>query len=106
MFKMISTLCLIFLILATNTYGNASKGKRIYKKKMQKICGFSAAKMTRKHTQAEWESLYEGGKFLEEIHHICPDLDTHSLQSKWVEHLYDMSLKYAKDGVAPNGCND
>lgn len=94
------------MTLPTLSMADVNKGKRIYKKKLQKPCGFSGGRFTRKHTQAEWEAIYEKGLFPAEAKKICPKLDTSKIKEKWWKDLYDISFKYAKDGVEPNGCND
>ena len=50
--------------------------------------------------------IYEKGLFPAEAKKICPKLDTSKIKEKWWKDLYDISFKYAKDGVEPNGCND
>jgi len=60
----------------------------------------------RHHLQAEWEDIYETGKFPEEAKNICPKLTTEAIEKKYWKDIYAYSVKYAKDGVPPNGCND
>jgi len=93
-------------LIPVHSMADAKKGKRIYKKRMYKKCGFSGVKFARHHTQAEWETLYEKRKFQAEALKICPKIDTAKIKPKNWNDLYDFSVKYAKDGVAPNGCND
>jgi hypothetical protein len=100
-------LCLLLTAaIPTYTMASVKHGKRVYKKRMYKKCGFSGVKFARHHTQAEWETIYEKGSFAHEAKSICPKLDTTRIRPKEWQELYEFSLKYAKDGVAPNGCND
>ncbi|QOR61142.1 hypothetical protein ACM66Z_06700 [Sulfurovum sp. ST-21] len=107
--KRLSTATLILLIsisFPTLSTANAKQGQRIYKKKLQKKCGFSAVRFARNHTQAEWEDIYNSGNFTAEAQKICPEIDIMKIKEKWWKELYAFSFKYAKDGIEPNGCND
>ncbi|MCF6206198.1 MAG: hypothetical protein L3J47_04790 [Sulfurovum sp.] len=97
---------LMTTMLPIHAHASVKKGKRIYKKRMYKKCGFSAVKFARHHTQLEWENIYEKGDFPKEAQIICPRLEQEKIKKKSWKDLYDFSYKYAKDGVAPNGCND
>ena len=102
--KLLTTLGLaIFMLSATPiyTFANAKKGQKIFKKKFRKKCGFSGVRFARHHTQAEWEELWDEGKFQEEAKRICPRLKLKKIKKKWWKHVYDFSYKYAKDGVVP-----
>ena len=79
----------------------ANKGQKIFKKKFRKACGFSGVRFSRNHTQAEWENIYEKGKFQEEAKKICPRLNLKKIKKSWWPYVYEFSYKYASDGVVP-----
>lgn len=107
--KMLTLLSLALLLLSiTPSYSMASValGKKTYKKMFYKECGFSGVQFARNHTQSEWEEIYESGDLPQEAQTICPKLDIATVDSKRWKDIYQYVSKYAKDGVAPNGCND
>jgi hypothetical protein len=81
-------------------------GKKTYKKKFYKKCGFSGVAFARNHTQAEWEEIYISGNIAQEAQTICPKLGSMKLETKRWKDIYQYVSKYASDGVVPNGCND
>jgi len=102
--KLITVLALSLFITAsmpTSVMAGAKKGQKIFKKKFRKKCGFSGVRFARNHTQAEWEELWDNGKFKEETQKICPRLKIEKIKEKWWEDVYEFSHKYAKDGVVP-----
>lgn len=99
-------LLLLSMSLPISSAASVKKGQRIYKKHFYKKCGFSGVVFARHHLQAEWEDLYENDKLSEEAKNICPTLNIEQIEEKWWEDILDYSVKYAKDGVPPNGCND
>jgi len=106
--KKITTLLSIALLLSPS-YGMASValGKKTYKKKLYKQCGFSGMEFARKHTQAEWEEIYISGNIAQEARTICRGLEDMTLDSERWKDIYQYVLKYASDGAyIPNGCTD
>ena len=103
--RFLTVLALSFFIVATIptvvSAASAKKGQKIFKKKFRKKCGFSGVRFARNHTQAEWETIYEKGKFQSEAKKICPRLNTKKIKSKWWKDVYKFSKKYASDGVVP-----
>ncbi len=98
----IVTLALIVMVsMPTVVVAGATKGQKIFKKKFRKKCGFSGVRFARNYTQAEWEDIYDDGKFPEEAKRICPRLKLDKIKPSWWEHVYEFSVKYAKDGVVP-----
>jgi len=99
----VSLLALFTMFATTSTLsaGNATKGQKIFKKKFRKYCRFSGVKFSRKHTQGEWEELWEDGDFQKEALHICPRLKIKKIKKKWWKDVYEFSYKYASDGVVP-----
>lgn len=93
----------LFIMASTPNVVNAdaSKGQKLFKKKFRKKCKFSGVRFARNHTQAKWEDIYNDGKFPEEAKKICPRLKLDKIKPSWWEHVYEFSVKYAKDGVVP-----
>ena len=90
--------------VGTTAFASASKGKRIYQKKLKRPCGFNGAKFAAKHTQDEWEEIYEDGKFEDEIIKICPKVRKGYLKKGWLKHIYDFAYKYASDSGNVPSC--
>ena len=80
---------------------SAKKGQKIFKKKFRKACGFSGVRFSRNHTAAEWEEIYDSGKFPDEAKKICPRLKLKKIKKSWWPHVYEFSHKYASDGIIP-----
>ncbi|MEA2048553.1 MAG: cytochrome C [Campylobacterota bacterium] len=81
-------------LLSTTASADVKKGQKIYLKKLKAPCGFSGAKFAHKHTQDEWESIKEAGKFAEEVQKICPKA---KIKEKYVPDVYDFVYEYASD---------
>ena len=96
----------ILLLISTSSMAGVKKGQRLYIKKFYKTCGFSGVTFSRHHLQEEWEDIYNTGKYPEEAKNICPNLNIERIDTKQWKDLYEYSVKYARDGVPPNGCND
>ncbi|HIP19452.1 MAG TPA: cytochrome C [Sulfurovum sp.] len=88
-------------VLSTTASADASKGKKIYMKKMKASCGFSGAKFATKHTQGEWEKIKGAGQFAAEAAKICPGL---KLKEKYVPPVYDFAYEYASDSGNVPSC--
>lgn len=88
-------------VLSTTASADASKGKKIYMKKMKASCGMSGAKFATKHTQGEWEKIKGAGQFAAEAAKICPGL---KLKEKYVPHVYDFAYEYASDSGNVPSC--
>ena len=87
----------------TSANADASKGQKIYSKKLKKACGFTGAKFAAQHSQDEWEEIKEEGKFADEIKMICPNVNTKKIQ-KYLEDLYDFAYEYANDSGNVPAC--
>jgi len=81
-------------ILSTTVTADIQKGQKIYLKKLKVKCGFSATKFAHMHTQDEWETIKEAGKFGEEVIKICSKA---TLKPKYENDVYDFAYEYAKD---------
>lgn len=102
----LSTSLLILTLLPSHSSASVALGKKIYKKKFQKKCGFTSVKFARNHTQGEWEDIYEAGNLPKEAQQICPKMDTSTIKGKYWDDIFEYVTKYALDGAAPNGCTD
>jgi hypothetical protein len=102
--RFFTVLALTFLVVSlvpTVSTANTKKGQKLFKKKFRKKCGFSGVRFARNHTQHEWETIYNSGKFKEEAKKICPRLKLDKIKPSWWKHVYDFSEKYASDGIVP-----
>jgi len=88
-------------VLSTTATADVNKGKKVYMKKLKAACGFNGAKFAREHTQDEWESIKQAGKFGVEVQKICPKS---KLKSKYENDIYDFSYEYAKDSGNVPSC--
>ena len=80
--KMITIFALVaFSMVSMTTLSQATskshlkKGQRIFKKKLRRYCRFSGVRFARKHTQDEWEEIWDDGNFKKETKKICPRLN-------------------------------
>lgn len=91
-------------VTATTLSANVAKGQKIYTKKLKSDCGFSGDKFATKHSQVEWETIHNNGKFRDEIKKICPNADVDKIKDSWIEDLYDFSYEYANDSGNVPSC--
>lgn len=94
---------LIIGIIMTTGIANANikKGQQIYLKKLKAPCEMSGVDFAHKHTQDEWENIFEAGKMKEELQKICPKA---KINEKWLEDVYDFSYEYASDSGNVPSC--
>ncbi|WP_187647106.1 cytochrome C [Nitrosophilus labii] len=90
--------------ISSAAFADVAKGQKLYQKKLKKPCKMTGAKFAAKHTQDEWEEIYESGKFKEEIHKICPKVKPESIKDSWVKHLFDFVYEYASDSGNVPSC--
>ena len=88
-------------VLSTAASADVNKGKKIYMKKLKAACGYNGAKFARAHTQDEWETIKEAGKFGAEVKKICPKS---KLKAKYENDIYDFSYEFAKDSGNVPSC--
>ena len=100
--KFLGFLVVGMLLTGTSVMADATKGQKLYSKKLKKACGFTGAKMAAKHTQDEWKAVKDGGKLEEEIKKICPEVK--AVKAKYLEHLFDFFHKYASDSGNVPSC--
>ncbi len=106
--KKIATIVLTALLglsfVSTAAFADANKGQKIYQKKLKKVCGFNGAKFAAKHTQDEWEEIYDNGKFEDEIQKLCPKYHKGYLKASQLKHVYDFAYEYASDSGNVPSC--
>jgi len=88
-------------VLTTTASADVKKGQKVYLKKLKASCGFNGAKFAHNHTQDEWESIKQAGKFGAEVTKICPKA---KLKPKYENDVYDFSYQYAKDSGNVPSC--
>jgi len=84
--------------------GIASKGKKLYIKKMKKACEISGAKMAGKHTQDEWQTIGDSGTFDSEIKTICPNINSDKIKDKYKSHLLNFFYEFGADSGIVLSC--
>ncbi len=87
---------------STMVYADASKGQKIFIKKMKKPCGMTGGEMAVKHTQEEWKKINDEGKLNDELIKFCPDAKP--LKDKYLPHVYDFLYNYANDSGNVPAC--
>ena len=89
--KIVLALC----FFTTFGLADATIGADVFKKELRKVCGFSGNVMAKKHTQKEWQQIYEMGTLQEELQFFCPDFK--SLNNVSLKHVYDFLYNFASD---------
>jgi len=103
--KLVTALTLVaFAMVSTPTVADASvkKGQKIYLKKLKAPCNIGGARFAQKHTQDEWEEIYEAGKFADEVKKLCPKVK--KFKAKYTPHVYDFVYEYASDSGNVPAC--
>lgn len=88
--------------LSTTALADASKGQKLFIKELKGACGFDGGTMAKKHKQAEWKAIQDGGKLNDEIKKFCPEAKP--LKDSFVEHVYDFLYNYASDSGNVPSC--
>jgi hypothetical protein len=95
----------IALGLATSSASaDVVKGQKLFTKFMKNACDMTGAKFAATHSQYEWETIYEDGKFEDEIMKICPSIKKGQIKESFMEHIYDFSYEYANDSGNVPSC--
>ena len=76
---------------------DASKGQRLYLKKLKYICGMNGAEMAVRHSTAQWEKLQKANNIADEIKTICPKVKDSAIKDKFMIHYYDFFKMYSND---------
>lgn len=95
LFKLLLGFCCAFFLLQIPVFANSDKGLALFKKELRKTCGFSGNVMAKKHTQKEWQSIYEAGTLHNELTVFCPKLKP--INSNSLIDVYDFLYNYASD---------
>ena len=82
-------------LLSTTAMADIKKGQKIYLKKLKAPCNIGGAQFAQKHTQDEWEAIYEAGKFEAEVKKLCPKVK--GFKAKYAPDVYDFVYEYASD---------
>ena len=90
--------------MSTSAFADAGKGQKLYLKKLKKACGFNGAVMSKKHTQAEWKAIEDGGKLKDEIKKLCPKVKDKALKDKYMKHYFDFFYNFASDSGNVPSC--
>lgn len=102
--KIVLAGALTFGVATTVANADAVKGQKLFQKKLKDACGMTGAKFAAKHSQAEWEDIYNNGKFEAEIIKICPNVKEGDVKESWQEHIYNFSYDYANDSGNVPSC--
>lgn len=98
----------LVIALSLSLYPNAVLAENAtiigpFKKEVRKSCGFSTNVLAKKHTQKEWQSIYEAKQFTEELSLLCPKLKP--VKANAVEEIYYFFYNYASDSGNTVLCN-
>lgn len=66
-----------------------------FKKEVRNTCRFSTNVLAKKHTQSEWQSIYEGKTLNEELSLLCPTLKP--VKPNDLSEIYYFLYNYASD---------
>ena len=94
----------IALGLSTSLMADAAKGQKFYIKLLKEPCGMDGAKFAVKHTQDEWKSIAESGKFEQEVIKLCPNVKAGDIKESLLEHVMDFSIEFASDSGNVPSC--
>jgi hypothetical protein len=87
-------------IVPTMASADVAKGQKIYSKQLKSKCGITGSTFAGKHSQDQWEEIYDAGKLSDEIKQICHG---YILDENLLPHIYDFAYEYANDsGNVPN----
>jgi cobalamin-dependent methionine synthase I len=91
-------------LLSSTVSADVKKGQKIYLKKLKAPCNIGGAAFAQKHTQDEWEEIYEAGKFVDEVKRLCPKVKVKKFKAKYTPHVYDFVYEYASDSGNVPAC--
>ena len=93
---------LLLALGSTTVSADATKGQKLYAKKLKNACGMTGGDIAAKHTQDEWDEINGAGGIAAEIKTICPNVD--SVKEKYVPHFYDFFKEFASDSGNVPSC--
>lgn len=97
------------LTAENQTYSEQEKIKKInyaqtiFRKKLQRKCGYTAGHWAQQHTKQEWTNIQNSGNFKNELATMCPK-GAKVTKTKWLEPLYLFAVEYAKDSNTRPRC--
>jgi len=91
-------------LFSSTASADVKKGQKIYLKKLKAPCNIGGATFAQKHTQDEWEEIYEAGKFVDEVKRLCPKVKVKKFKAKYTPHVYDFVYEYASDSGNVPAC--
>lgn len=81
----------------------ATKAKKIFRKKLQRKCGYTISHFAQKHTVEEWQDLKSPDSFKKEFATLCPK-GKDVLKDKWINSIHYFAEKFAKDAKVRPKC--
>lgn len=96
--------------LTSSAFADATKGQKLYLKKMKPATGYNGTKFASLHSQDEWEELFEenGAGFIAEFSKKHPKLEKllngDKFKNKYMPHIKDFAYKYANDSGEVPSC--
>ena len=60
--------------------------------------------MAGKHTQMEWEDIYNAGTLADEIRSLCPNVKDKQVKDKYMQHFFDFFYEYGSDSGNVPSC--
>jgi hypothetical protein len=69
---------------------------------MKKPCEMTGGEMAIKHTQEEWQQIYDEGLLNDELVKECPAAEP--LKEAYIEHVFDFLYYYASDSGNVPAC--
>ena len=100
--KVLLTSVLVMAVGSSVASADATKGQKLYLKKLKGACGMNGAKMAAKHTQMEWEMAKDN--LADEIKNICPNATDRALKERYMKHYFDFFYEYANDSGNVPSC--
>lgn len=102
--KIVMAGSLVLGLAATTASADVVKGQKLFSKKLKGPCEMTGAKFAAKHSQDEWETIKDSGKFEDEIIKICPSVKKGYIKESWQDDIYDFSYEYANDSGNVPSC--
>ena len=94
------TLFIGLSFLSITAIADVQKGQKLYIKKLKPICKMTGSDFAAKHSQDEWEEIYDAGEFNQEVKDICGA----TVEEKLLPHIYDFAYEYANDSGNVPSC--
>jgi len=102
--KVALSAALLLGLSASTASADVTKGQKLFSKKLKSPCGITGAAMAGKHTQYEWQMIWEDGELANEIKTICPSVGDGDIADKYLQHYFDFFHNYASDSGNVPSC--